>query len=755
MIFFLRLHKSYRRVKSYNPLKSLDLMNKKEKVKVLYQKQKFIEDSEKSIKNLKGDLNKEQSTYGVLNPCCGFLYTHNGFGALATFFTCPFFCYNVPFFLSSLEICKFLIKKRDVNNNINEEIMDKVDLKVPTDIKWLGQWVKFDRVMPQGKIILNKNICGCGCTEYYLRNDQPVILVSPRKELINCKVNSTNRTRPLFYFDRSDGTQLDDSIKRMVDYIENPFNGLGFVPKILVTYDSLMIVADTLQKKRWLGPFTIIVDEFTCIFTDVKLKGNVELNLLHRLNTLQNRIVYISATPISECYLDELDEFKNMPYVTLIWDSSMYQNVQIIRKKMRNTMSAIRDIINEYKKNGYFKTKIIGGQQVYSKEAVFFLNSVKDTANIIKDCGLTPSDTLVICADDQKNRKELNKVQMKIGHVPNEKEYRKNNKTFTFVTKACFEGTDFYSDCSSTYIFADSNKENLCLDISIDLPQIVGRCRTESNPFRREIYYYYKTSSETNQDIKKVQTIVQDRVDRTNKLVEGYKAITNKDMLEKLIAAQKVEKYRKDYLDVEVHQDLTASAVFNKLAYLADMRAIEIKAMQYKTTYSVYVYLERNRGYQVIDQQGMTNDELARFYTEFMADGDFVRRMKLFVEFLASNPEEKEKVEAVAEIPIAYKNYYNIIGADRIRALNYQRSYLERELKNIKSIDNIKEVVTVAFTSGSFYTNHEVKAKLQTIYDSLGLKKKAKATDIETYINTAQRTRISDANGNRQKGYRI
>lgn len=646
-------------------------------------------------------------------------------------------------------------QKKGRKIKINQLKMKKVDLKVPTGIRWLGQWVNFDRDMPPGKIILNKNICGCGCTEYYLRNDQPVILVSPRKELINCKMRSTNRPIPLFYFDRSEGLELDDTINRMLAYINNPFNSPGFQPKILVTYDSLKIVADTLQNKGWLDPFTIVVDEFTCIFTDVKLKGNVELNLLHRLNTLPNRIVYISATPISGCYLDELDEFKYMPYVTLIWDPSMYQTVQIIRKKMRSTRSAIKAIIDDYRANGYFKTKIIGGQQVYSKEAVFFLNSVKDIVKIVEDCGLTSADTLVICSDDRKNRTALRKVKMKIGHVPNENDYKTDNKTFTFVTKACFEGTDFYSDSSSTYIFADSNKENLCLDISIDLPQIVGRCRTETNPFRHEIGYFYKTSSEINLNSKEAQVIVQNRVDKTNRLVEGYKAINDKDMLEKLIAAQKVEKYQKDYLDVEVHQDLTASAVFNKLAYLADLRAIEIKSMQYKTTYSVYVCMERNKGYQVIDQQGMANDVLAKFYTEFMADGDFVRRMKLFVEFLAEHPEKKESVEAVAEIPIAYKNYYNTLGGMRIKALSYKQSDIETELRNLQSTDSIKSAVASVFTPGFFYTNSEIKAKLQNIYTSLGLKKSAKATDIETYIKTAQRSRVADANGNRQKGYRI
>ena len=631
--------------------------------------------------------------------------------------------------------------------------MNKKDIVVPTDVMFLSDWDGFDLILPQGKVILNKNICGCGCTEYYLRNDLPIVLVSPRKELINCKMNS-QRPRPLFYFDRSKTrVSADKTIIAMKEYLRNPYSTNGFVPKILVTYDSLKMVLDTLSNENCIDRFTIIVDEFTCIFTDVKLKGFIEMNLIHKLNNMPNHTVYISATPISDTYLDELDEFKFIPYVTLIWDKSRYENVNISRRKMINTRTAIGKIIAEYRQNGYFKTKLIDGKQLDSTEAVFFLNSVNDITAVIKNCNLTPEETLVICADDAKNKTALNKVGFSIGHVPGKNEYKTKNKTFTFVTKASFEGTDFYSDNSSTYIFADSNRDNLCLDISIDLPQIIGRCRTVCNPFRLEVSYFYKTSDIENIDVDAAMTKINCRMDATMRIINSVKNITDKDVLEKFSTAQVVDKYSKDYVDMLETPDGKACVVCNKLAYLADMRAIEIKSMQYKTTYSVLTYL-MNNGYKAFDYYGSQGDQVSEFYNEFMADGNFSRKMKLYVETVELFPEIKKNIEGIAEIPLKFKRYYNIVGAEKIKALCYREADLEKELNYIQSEAHIKEELVNRVEYGKAYTNLEIKGFFLDIYSNLRLDKKAKAVDITKYIPSVYPTKIY-VDGKRQWGYRI
>lgn len=627
-------------------------------------------------------------------------------------------------------------------------------IKVPFEIDYLTKWKEFDSTLPQGKVILNKNICGCGCTEYYLCNDMPVILVSPRKELLHCKMDS-DRERELFYFDRSKSRTIkpEETIKRLEDYLCNPFQAEGFVPKILVTYDSLKIVVDTLRRNNCLNPFTIVVDEFSCLFTDVMLKGFVELNLIHMLNQLPNHVVYISATPINEVYLDELEDFKNIPYVTLEWDARCYETVKISWQKMINTRTAISNIINKYKSDGFFMAKIIDGYAVYSREAVFFLNSVNDIVAVISACNLSSNDTLVICADDQKNRNSLNKVGFTIGHVPGKRDYKRNNKTFTFVTKASFEGTDFYSDNSTTYIFADSNRDNLALDISIDLPQIIGRCRTKENPFRDSVSYYYKTTTTENLDVEAAKHRIDEKMYETERLIGIYENIIDPNALRKLTNSQIIEKYKNDYVDMQEQSDGTAKAVCNKLAWVADLRAIEIKSMQYKTTYSVLAYME-SKGFETENYHGTSNDELSDFYNEFMQDSNFQRRMKCYADTIDNHPELRNQIEGMAEIPLKYKSYYNTLGTAKIRSLNYKEAYLEREVCSIQSKDSVIKKLREYVTPGGIYSNADVKNILRHVYQELNISQNPKASLLPELISVEE-ARFTDAKGVRQRGYKI
>ena len=430
--------------------------------------------------------------------------------------------------------------------------MKEIKIKVPTEYEYLSMWSGFDEVLPQGHIILNKSICGCGCTDYFLTSGTPTILVSPRKRLIESKMNDP-RTYMAFYYDRSKGNSLDETNNELRCYLdtcgEQPFGGGFKVPKLMVTYDSTVNMIEKLTEWGVIGRFEIIVDEFTCIFSDVKMKGFTEINLLHWLNRLPNRIVYISATPLKEFYLDILDEFKCMPYVTLEWDLLRIEKVMIHTAKMVSTISEFGKIFKYYKKNRFFNSKIVNGTTHFSKEGVFFLNSVRDIVAIINKFGLTTDDTMVICADDDRNRSALKKVGFKIGNVPGKIDYILNNKTFTFVTRCSFEGSDFYSENSTTYVFSDCNRDNLALDISIDLPQIAGRCRTRENVFRNEIYYYYKNSDAENFNEKEVAKICVEKKTVTEERVKQLSNINDPGILRKLSNAQKVEKYDIDYLD--------------------------------------------------------------------------------------------------------------------------------------------------------------------------------------------------------------
>ena len=632
--------------------------------------------------------------------------------------------------------------------------MVKYDIKVPKECQYLSDWTGFDNELPPGHIILNKSICGCGCTDHYLTNDQPVILLSPRRNLITSKLKNGRTAGKVHYFDRSSGCDLSESIADMENYLcrcgGDPFGGQPLVPKIMVTYDSLVHVVDAMLNHGLLNRFEIVVDEFTCIFTDVKLKGSTEINLLHHLNSLQNRIVYISATPLKEAYLDLMGEFKDMPYVTLLWDPSRVESVQVFYSKMRSTTSEVSKIIEDYRANGFFKSKIIDGQQYNSTEAVFFLNSVKDIAAIINQNKLMPSETLVICADEPKNRTALRKVQHTIDVVPNEIEYKSQNKPFTFVTKCTFEGTDFYSDCSTTYVFADSNRDNLSLDISIDLPQIAGRCRSRSNPFRNEIYYFYKDANlEDGMNERQMIQYYDAKRNATIAKVQQLQQITDPGILDKLKTAQVIDKYTKDYLDVDDYTG-TCRAVCNDLAFIADLRAVEIKMMQYRGSYQMLRCM-RNNGFNATHQFSQAEHLYKQFCQEFFADANFQRRMKLYIDTVQCYPELLPMIEEASVIPIEFKQYYRGLGAERIRRSGYVESILRKHLEDASKFSS----VNITLEQDRVYSNAEIKSMIQAEYNRLGMNATAKATDITKYVPDAVPARFRDENGKKQNGYKL
>ena len=80
--------------------------------------------------------------------------------------------------------------------------------------------------------------------------------------------------------------------------------------------------------------FQIVVDEFQSIFSDASFKASTELSFVDYLQNVPN-VCYLSATPVLDKYLEQLDEFKNLPYYELVWDKSMITKPVINRKKVK------------------------------------------------------------------------------------------------------------------------------------------------------------------------------------------------------------------------------------------------------------------------------------------------------------------------------------------------------------------------------------------------------------------------------------
>ena len=123
--------------------------------------------------------------------------------------------------------------------------------------------------------------------------------------------------------------------------------------------------------------------------------------------------------------------------------------------------------------------------------------------------------------------------------------------------------------------------------------------------------------------------------------------------------------------------------------------------------------------------------EIKSFLKEFEKDQNFIRRMKLYCEYADKND---NSFLLNFPIPEKFHIYYNL-GSAKLKALNYQESRIIEEISNNSKLSSIN-IDNLGVSLGEKYSKHELKKILQKFYDSNGIKKTAKASDINQYYET-------------------
>ena len=153
--------------------------------------------------------------------------------------------------------------------------MNKIEIEVPKNIRYISEWDDFPlQQLSIGHCIVNKTITGCGYTHYSLTNNQPIILCSPRKFLLENKYEQLCKDFSIHLVinegEKSldvDGDDNQTITKKVLEELKSPENTdyssileiensiksyifhsrlNGITPKILVTYDSLKYVLNAL-----------------------------------------------------------------------------------------------------------------------------------------------------------------------------------------------------------------------------------------------------------------------------------------------------------------------------------------------------------------------------------------------------------------------------------------------------------------------------------------------------------------------------
>ena len=632
--------------------------------------------------------------------------------------------------------------------------MNKTIIKVPSgrDIKYISEWSEYK--IPKGHCIVDKGVTGCGYTEYTLTNNLPVVLCSPRKLLLENKSEQHQNDLNILYL-KNEITDIK-SIHELKNKIRNHIflcDEENLPIKFLVTYDSSHYIIDILKELGLLSDFYFIIDEFQSIFLDAFFKSEVEFDFVEYLQECSN-VLYLSATPMLDKYLEKVDTFKNLPFYEIDWsDTGVVENIIIQRKFAASLGSECIKIINQYLEGKFPSTFTSDNKIVFSKEAVFYFNSISDIIRVINKTNLSPSQVNIICADDGNNRNKLSKIGHSIGKIPLKNE---TNKIFTFCTKTAYIGSDFYSDNASSYVFADPNIKSLALDISLDLPQIVGRQRNRENPFKNNIIIFYKTKRKDDKDLteeefKKTQ---EERKRLTRDLLNGFSILTPSQQsgyLQKLKSDIEVSKYENDFISISKR---TNQPVYNSFIEISQERSWEVSQKDYQDKISVTKSLESLTN-NISEYQSDLEKEVQDFLdTKFYSTGIFREKMKMYCEFMDKYQGNKE-VSDIIYFKIKdpkYRKYYNFYGSSGCKAKGYFEDKLKLGMIDTSKSDELSSVIYKKFKIGDRIIPGEVKIILQDIYRDLGITSKAKATDLGKYFKLT-RTKITLPDKKTKEGY--
>ena len=617
--------------------------------------------------------------------------------------------------------------------------MNKKIIKIPRGIEYISQWSEY--AIPRGEhCIVDKGVTGCGYTEFALRNDDWVVLCSPRKLLLENKSEKHMKERRtnVIYLDSLSSDDICDRVRThlMKCYEDN------LPPKLLITYDSTGKLISCLEQLGVLNKFIFVVDEFQSIFLDSYFKVGVEFDFVNNLQGCNN-VIYLSATPMLDKYLEQINEFKNLTFYKLDWSETGFVETITINRKRTNALTAeCSKIVKSFLDEKFPMMLDENNQILQSKEAVFYFNSVSEILRVIRKCGLTSENTIIVCSKSDKNEKKLKELGFTFGRIPLEGE---KNPMFTFCTSAVYMGVDFHSNCASSYVFADPNVECLALDISLDLPQIIGRQRNKKNPFKNYIALFYKTKRNNETELNE-DTFFRNQESKrkeTYNLLNIYDKVSEEEKqayINKLKADIEYSNYSKDFISIS---EKTGKPVYNTLIDIADQRAWDVSQKDYQDTISVTKSIQKIDNLEVIVNKYMDKDEIiiSKFLKEyFFVTNIFEEKMKMYCEFRDMFQDNLYVIDALEHrvTDQRFHQYYKFYKTAGCRARNYQDSLLKAGWEDFTKKDKLSDIIYNNFKEGDKLTLLEIKKILKEIYHSLSLKKTPKANDIKEFFNVSR-----------------
>ena len=605
--------------------------------------------------------------------------------------------------------------------------MAKHVIKLDKEVKYLSE-VMDD--LPHDAFI-DKGVTCCGGTTIVLTNNEYYIVAVHSIALLKNKCEQHPDVL---------GVYGDTNLEEINDYLE--FGG----KKIIVTYDSLPRLIKYIDPKQ----FRLLVDEVQILIRYAgAFKSKVCNDLINNSFDFKS-VSYMTATPPPHKYLPK--PMKELPYYQYKWSNITKPNIN-----------------HKYV-----------GNQVYTKTVSYILNKWENTSDDIfiffnSRNGVINTIKKLIKAEPDIDIKNIN---IFFSNNDNNETYFKrnlgenfnisiplssNNKRINFVSSFGFEGVDFYNKRVSVLVVSDPRFKSMRYDISIDLPQIIGRfrsCRDSDIDFIWSTYTDQVTLSEE----EFINKFKKDH-DEVKRALSGENA-DNRQIMKAFHALAKSTNTPHCYIDRDDN----------------DRPLVQLNKYAFESMMSSYHAM--NSDYYVIKGDDKECKGLDRVHDIFNVNGtlniptlslkyssnlnrtiNFKETAKRYVDLL-EELESTEDIDLDKQIVIEQNiceiienceeiaKYHNILSVKDFKQCMFLKKRLKVRFDEITIMTKIKRK-DFTLLVGKTYSSKYCKMEMQRIYNKYEIEQTPKASDIKNWFNVKSTSKYDESSNTPCSAYKI
>lgn len=346
-------------------------------------------------------------------------------------------------------------------------------------------------------------------------------------------------------------------------------------------------------------------------------------------------------------------------------------------------------------------------------------------ASVIRKLNLTAEQVKIVCSLNGSNNRR------KLGDGYSIEQPSDPIKKINFYTSTCFEGCDIYDENGVTIIVSDGARSHTLLDISTLFTQICGRLR--NSKYKQEIIHVYSTTKYS-QDVS-----LEEYIESTHKALaeaERYAADINsipEQSRTKLLS--KISYINEPYVRIEN----------NRL--IVDRNLANLDVVNFKICRHIYRTYTNLRDEMVRNGYNITRHSYSKVAEQIQSSiKTRISFKNLFEEYCKQKSSRTmfslvcfdDICTRIAEKNPLVKIAYERLGENKVRELNYHVGNIRRALISDEPISiqyKIVRLINEGLTHQVAIPKIKIKECLQRIYDDLGIKRKAKATDLARWYD--------------------